>query len=330
MNKTKLLVTALISLVVMMLGVILGTQGVSIGDVFNVIWSNLTGAPLYASEVSAAIIWDLRIPRVLLAFMAGGALSLSGAVLQSLLQNPLASPYTMGVSSGASLGAAIAIVMGSTILLPVVGMGFALLAMLGVVVFARRIDVKLSGNTVILSGMVLSLFLNGILTLISALAYNESRRIALWQMGNFALRGYSYVGMLLPFYIIGIVAMFLKSRELDVITLGDEQAFSVGVNVKRTKVSLFIWTALLTGASVSLCGVIGFVDMISPHIARRVFGSKNKLVIPGAVMIGGIMMVVADLVARMVLPGKELPVGAVTAMLGAPFFAYIFIRNRRR
>lgn len=335
MNKIKLALIAIAAFLALWLGVSIGTQGIGLGETLAIIGHKLLGLPLAEgiAPTAVAIIWEVRLPRVLLAFLVGGALSMSGSVMQSLLQNPLASPYTLGVSSGASLGVGLAIVFfGSSLAgiftYPIVGMAFGIVALLLVVGFSRSVDKRMSGNTVILAGMVFSLFLNALLMLLSALAQDELKSIVLWQMGSFALKGYSYVLVMIPFYLFGLFALLASSRRLDVLTLGDEQAASIGVNVKGAKSQLFLLGGMLTGASVSLSGIVGFVDLIAPHVTRKLVGARHKLVIPASALVGGIMMVISDLVARMAVDGMELPVGAVTAILGTPFFAYIYFRNR--
>jgi iron complex transport system permease protein len=272
---------------------------------------------------------------VLLAFIAGGCLAMSGAVCQSILRNPLASPYILGVSSGASLGAGIVIVSGIVIplvagfTLPLAGFVFGLVSVFFVAAFSSRIDKSMSNNTIILCGMVFSLFINALLTMLSAIFSDDLRRIVLWQMGGFAMRGWAYVHLLLPFLVIGAAGIFRYTKEMDILTFGDDQAKSAGVDTGVLRKKLLALTAVLTGATVALSGVIGFVDLIAPHAARRIIGSRHKYLIPMSFILGGSLMVIADLIARTIISPSELPVGALTALIGAPFFAWVYFRRGR-
>ncbi|MDZ5033998.1 iron ABC transporter permease, partial [Clostridium perfringens] len=286
-----------------------------------------------AKDVS--IIWNIRLPRVLLAFCVGGSLAASGAVVQSVLKNPLASPYTLGVSSGASLGVGLLVVSGIAIpflgnfSLPLVGFICSLSTMGIVLTFASKVDKELSNNTIILTGMVFSLFFNALLTTLTALFTNKIEAITMWQMGSFSMRGWSYVKAGLPFFIIGIIGVMFYAKEMDVLTFGEEQAKSIGVEAEKVKKYLFIFVAILTGAAVAISGTIGFVDLIAPHIVRKIFGSKHSYVIPMSVVFGGVFMVITDLISRIIIVPSELPVGAVTAMIGAPFFAYLYFKKSK-
>ncbi len=278
--------------------------------------------------------WKLRLPRVLLAFIVGGCLSISGAVVQSILKNQLASPYTLGVSSGASLGAGIVIISGLSIpiisgfTLPIVGFLFGLATVYLVIVFSNKIDKSMSNNTIILCGMVFSLFVNALLTTLTALFSNELKAVSLWQMGSFAMKGWLYVRLVLPFFIIGTIGVLKYTKEMDILTFGEEQAKSVGVDTQIVKKKLFIFASILTGGAVSLSGTIGFVDLIAPHVARKIVGSSHRYVIPMSFIVGGSLMVITDLIARTIVSPSELPVGAITAIIGAPFFAWVYFKKR--
>ena len=307
-------------------------------DTIQILLHKIFNLPL-SSDVSSkevSIIWTLRVPRVLLAFLVGGSLAVSGAVVQSILKNELASPYTLGVSSGASLGAGIVIILGINIsflgnlTLPLIGFVFGLLTVYGVIVFSSKIDKTMSNNTIILSGMVFSLFVSAILTTLTSLFHEDLQSITLWQMGSFSMKGFSSVKAIIPFILIGLVGVLIHTREMDILTFGEEQAKAVGVDTTKVKKRLFIFSAILTGSAVSLSGTIGFIDLIAPHIVRRIFGSKHIYVIPMSFIFGGTLMVITDLIARTIIAPAELPVGAVTALIGAPFFAYIYFGKGKR
>ncbi|MCL2175169.1 MAG: iron ABC transporter permease [Treponema sp.] len=336
--KNKIIIIGLIiSFVIIFTAASLGSSAISFGDTILISLHKIFRLPL-SENIEArnvSIVWLLRLPRVLLAFLIGGGLAISGAVCQSILRNPLASPYILGVSSGASLGAGIIIITGITIpfignfSLPLTGFVFGLLTVFFVASFSSRIDKSMSNNTIILCGMVLSLFLNALLTTLSAIFSDDLRRIALWQMGSFAMRDWTYVRLLLPFLIIGTAGIFFFTKEMDILSFGDEQAKSAGVETGALRKKLLALCAVLTGASVALSGVIGFVDLIAPHAARRIIGSRHKYLIPMSFFIGGSLMVVTDLIARTIISPSELPVGAITALIGAPFFAWVYFRRRK-
>jgi len=336
-SAKRIIAGALLSLAIIAIAASLGSTVISPGDTALIILHKIFSLPLAAGiePVNVSIVWLLRLPRVLLAFIAGGCLAMSGAVCQSILRNPLASPYILGVSSGASLGAGLVIISGMAVpllagfTLPLAGFVFGLMAVFLVASFSSRIDRSFSNNTIILCGMVFSLFINALLTTLSAVFSDDLRRIVLWQMGSFAMRGWSYVYLLLPFLLIGATGIFRYTKEMDIMTFGDDQAKSTGIEAGTVRKKLLVFTAVLTGATVALSGVIGFVDLIAPHAARKITGSRHRHLIPMSFIFGGSLMVVADLVARTVVSPSELPVGAVTALVGAPFFAWIYFRKRK-
>ena len=334
----RIIVGFIVSVLLITAAASLGSSDVSLADTFFVLLHKIFGLPLREGMDPSivSIVWLLRLPRVLLAFIAGGCLAVSGAVCQSILRNPLASPYILGVSSGASLGAGIIIISGISIpligafTLPLTGFIFGVITVFLVSAFSLRIDKSMSNNTIILCGLIFSLFLGAVLTTLSAVFSDDLRRIVIWQMGSFAMRGWPYVKMLLPFFVAGAAGVLFYTKEMDILTLGDEQAKSAGVETGLLRKKLLVFSAVLTGAAVALCGVIGFVDLISPHAARKITGSGHRFLIPMSFLLGGSLMVIADLAARTVISPSELPVGAVTALLGAPFFAWIYFRQKKR
>jgi iron complex transport system permease protein len=336
-NNKRIIIGTIISLLIIVVAASLGSSGISLGDTIRVFANKVFQLPLNEEidPKNVSIVWLLRLPRVLLAFLAGGCLAMSGAVCQSILRNPLASPYILGVSSGASLGAGLIIVSGIAIpllgsfTLPLTGFIFGLITVFAVAAFSSRIDKSMSNNTIILCGMVLSLFLFSMLTTLSAIFSDDLRRIVLWQMGSFAMRGWIYVQLLLPFFIIGAIGIFRYTKEMDLLSFGDEQAKSAGVETSSVRKKLLALCAVLTGSAVALSGVIGFVDLIAPHAARKIIGSGHRYLIPMSFILGGSLMVITDLIARTVISPSELPVGAITALIGAPFFAWIYFRRRK-
>ena len=268
--------------------------------------------------------------------MAGGSLAVSGAVMQSILKNPLASSYTMGVSSGAALGAALVILTGFTLplipafTLPLAGTLAGLLTVYASVKVASLVDRNFENSTIILTGIVFSLFINGIITIIIALNRDGMARLIFWQMGSFASQNIKNFNVLLPICAAATIILTSLSHEMDLLTFGEEQAKTMGVDTKKVKWGLLFLASALTGTVISFVGIIGFIDLISPHIVRKLVGARHKIVIPLSFCIGGTAMVLCDMTARTILSPQELPVGAITALAGAPFFCYVYFKGRRR
>lgn len=291
-------------------------------------------APTLVSDsdpTTASILFDLRLTRVLLAALVGAALAVSGAVLQGLTQNPLADPYTVGVSSGASVGAGVAILTGVAGAWN--GLGGSLLAFIaalltmGLVFTLSRTGGRVHTAGFLLAGIVVGSFLWSVTTLLLSIAKNDQQAILSFLMGRFNEAEWSQIALLFPLTIISIVLFTVASRGLDAFAFGDETARSVGVDTERFKAGTLALSALLTAASVSVAGIIGFVGLIAPHVARSLVGPPHRGLLPASALVGAILCVVADLVARIVLKGSEIPVGVVTALLGAPFFALLLRRQ---
>lgn len=325
-------------LFILILAIRAGSVYISLSDLFKIIGSHLTGRPLPAEvdPMADSIFWTIRMPRAITAFLVGGALSVSGAVMQAVLQNPLASSYTLGVSSGASLGAGFVLLCGFSVaglesfMLPLAGFVFGLLTVALSILLASRIDRSVSNQTIVLIGMILSLFVTGIMNFMMTFYGDRSKQLWLWMTGSFSARNWTHCAILFVIGLIGFVILFMLSGRLDILTFGELQASSMGVEVKKTKIIAMLVASLLTGVSVAFAGVIGFIDLAAPHIVRKIFGPSHRIVIPMSFVYGGAFMALCDLAARTVLSPREIPVGAVTALVGAPFFAYVFFAKGRR
>lgn len=334
MKTVKISASVLASAAVIILGIAAGSVFISPADIIRIFGNRLFGTSIENIPASYVnIIMEIRFPRVVMAFLTGAALSVCGVAVQSVLKNPLASPFTLGVSSGASLGAGLVITFEFYILgsftLPAAGLVFGIASMFLMIAFASKIDRSLQGSTIVLTGMVLSLFVNGIVTLLANVHDDKYKQIMKWQTGSFSGKKWDYVLILAIIFLICGAFMFTRSRELDLLTFGDEQAGAAGLNTRAAKASLLTAAAVLSGTAVAFVGVIGFVDLIAPHITRKIFGAKHKILIPMSAVIGGIFMVLCDLAARVTVPPNEIPVGAVTALLGSPFFAWVFFSHRK-
>lgn len=335
-KPAAVIITVVIAVISVLFGISAGSVSIPVREIITAAGVRLFGQPLPEgmSPTTVNIIMDIRTPRVLLAFLTGAALSASGAVVQSALRNPLGSPYTLGVSSGASLGAALVIASGAGFFggftVAAAGLAFAVLTMFLAIGFSSKIDKGFESSTVVLTGMVISLFANAVVNLVANLSGDKYALIFKWQTGSFSGRGWAACGILSAVLIICMAVYLRYSRELDLLSFGDEQAASMGISPAKTRRILMIVMSLLTGTSVAFAGVIGFVDLIAPQIVRRIFGAKHSLSIPMSAVVGGTFTVICDLAARTVTAPSELPVGTVTALIGAPFFAYVFFKRRRK
>ncbi|WP_427109375.1 FecCD family ABC transporter permease [Lysinibacillus xylanilyticus] len=327
MNKTIVAYVTAITLLIISIWC-----GVAIGSVhipLEVLWNKA------ADETAANILWKIRLPRVLLAGLVGASLAIAGAAFQGLLKNPLADPYTLGVSSGASVGAVLTIFF--SISLPVVGhftlptfsMIGAILTMVAVMGFARIVDRSLKMETLILTGVIFSSFLGSLISLMIALSGEELRQVIGWLLGSVSMRGWPYVQMIIPFVIIGSIMLWTQRRELNVLLYGEERAKHLGVNVKRSKYIILVGGSMLTGAAVAVSGTIGFVGLVVPHMTRMVWGSDHRHLLPLSFLNGATLLIICDLIARTIIVPRELPIGVITAFIGAPVFSYIFYKQRR-
>ncbi|WP_033541792.1 FecCD family ABC transporter permease [Planococcus sp. CAU13] len=327
MNKNFLayIVSLLLLGGAIVLGVTIGTVPISPVVLFN---------PKF-DETAANILWNIRMPRVVLAGLVGAALAIAGAAFQGLLKNPLADPYTLGVSSGASVGAVMTLFFGislpflGTFTLPVMSMIGALLTMFMVMGFAKLVDRSMKMETVILTGIIFSSFLGSVISLMIALTGEELRQIIGWLLGSVSMRGWPYVQMALPFIGIGSFVLWLNRRELNAMLFGEERAQHLGVDVKKRKLSILIGGSVLTGAAVAVSGTIGFIGLVVPHMTRLVWGSDHRHLLPLSFINGAALLIVCDLLARTIISPTELPIGVITSFIGAPVFAYIFFRQRK-
>ncbi len=281
------------------------------------------------------IIWNSRLPRVLLAFCVGASLALAGAAFQGLLRNPLADPFTIGVSSGAALGAVMVIFFNITLFglgfytLPVVAIicGFiSLFIVFGLVSLSSR---SMAIETIILAGIIVSAFIGSLISLTISLGDRESMtQIIYWLYGSVAMRDWDYVKLIMPFMAVGTLMLIMHYRELNALALGEQAAEHIGVNVKRGKVMVLIGASLLTGAAVAVSGTIGFVGLVIPHLIRLLTGPNHRYVLLLSMLVGGGFLVLADVVSRTIIAPRELPIGVITALIGAPVFALLLIKER--
>jgi len=287
-------------------------------------------------NIDRAILFETRLPRVLLAAIVGAALAAAGAALQGLLRNPLAEPHLIGISGGAALGAVAAVVIGGrqllveAALLPVAAAAGALLSM-AIIYRLALVHGRLQPYVLLLSGVIYNAFAGALIMCVNAIAdLYQAQGILFWLMGNLGTRSFTLVGAITLYALAGTVWLLSNARALNVLSLGEEGAAQLGIDVDRTRRAVFFGSSLLVGAVVSVSGMIGFVGLIVPHVLRLLFGADHRLLIPASFLAGAIFLVCADTIARSALGVIEIPVGVVTALCGGPFFVYLLKRGGTR
>lgn len=324
----------LVLLMTMLLCVCAGSVPLSPGETLQILWRGLTGTE--AGGSGEAIILRVRLPRVLCVALTGASLSLCGAAMQGLLRNPLADGSTLGVSSGASLGAVLAIVLGMQFPgLPFAGtmvmaMLFAFGSLALILTLAYALDRSLATGTIILIGVVFSMFVSSLMNLLITFAGEKIKSITFWTLGS--LSGSTYVNaltLLLALTVCGGVLLALGGA-LNAFALGEEQAQHLGVSVRRVKLTVMAAVSVLLGVCVSIGGTIGFVGLVIPHMVRLVLGPDHRRLLPASLLAGAVFLLLADLVGRTLLSPIELPIGVVTSLVGAVAFLVIFYRSRKR
>ncbi len=288
-----------------------------------------------SSSIEEVIILQVRLPRVLAAAIVGIALAVAGVVLQGLLRNPMADPYIIGISAGASLGASLAIAFGIGFSffgllysIPLMAFVFALGTVLLVYSIARA-GQGVPMLTLLLVGIAVNSFLLSIMAIIRIVSGEAIHIIMAWILGSLVACNWNYVRVALPFTIIGVAVIYVFSRDLNIILLGEEQARHLGVDTERLKKIMLASATLITAAAVSISGIIGFIGLIIPHIARILVGPDHRILIPSSALAGAIVLILCDTIARTIIRPAELPVGIFTSLLGCPFFIYL-IRKKKR
>jgi iron complex transport system permease protein len=318
-----------------LLAVGVGSVGISPATTLRlVVWkAGLAARPEDVAPSAAVILFELRLPRVLLAMVVGAGLAVSGAVFQALFRNPMADPAIIGVSSGAALGAILVLLAGGGAVLGglgVYGAAFVGAALVGVLVYRlARIGPAVQVATLLLAGIAVAAVVSAVISLVMAFSGEQVRTIYFGLLGGLASRGWNALGVATPLVMAGVAVAVLAGDRLNLLTLGEERAAQLGLEVEGFKRGMLAAGALLAAAAVSVAGVIGFVGLMTPHILRLVVGADHRRLLPAVVLGGAAFMVLADLAARTVLSPQEIPVGAVTALLGGPFFLYLLRREKR-
>lgn len=321
-------------LAVMLLCICVGSVSIPLGNTIKTIWNALCGIETDVGT-SKNIILNVRLPRVLNVALVGAALSLCGAAMQGLLRNPLADGSTLGVSSGASLGAVISLAFGITI--PgveyagtmVMAMAFAFLSLLLILSLAYVLDRSMSTNSIILIGVIFSMFTSSAMNLIITFAGDHARSIAFWTMGSLSGTNYRHAAILAGTLLLCGGVILHYARELNAFAIGEDNARHIGVNVQKVKIVILVTVSVMIGVCVSISGTIGFVGLVMPHMTRMVLGPNHKRLLPASMFSGAIFLLLADLIARTLLSPVELSIGVVTSLVGAVAFIVIFYRTRK-
>ncbi|GAB3496777.1 iron complex transport system permease protein [Amycolatopsis cihanbeyliensis] len=333
--RPRTVVIGLLVLVLVMLATVLvGASDLGWRRVLAEIAAQLTGGTSPLSEREAAIVWQLRVPRVLLAGLVGAALASSGAAFQGVFRNPLADPYLLGAAAGAGMAATIVVVLAPATTdwivgpLPIAAFAGALLGV-GLSWLLGRSSGGTGTATLLLAGVAVAAFLTAVQTFVQQLNTETIRQVYTWMLGGLNVSGWREVLLALPYVATAAVVLCLCARLLDVLTLGDAEASSLGVRPGRVRLLLLAAASLATAAAVAVSGLIGFVGIVVPHLVRLLAGASYRVIVPLSLIGGAVFLIVADHIASTVLPG-ELPLGVVTAFAGAPFFLLILRTTRTR
>ena len=327
--------TCIFLLVASVLSMAVGAVSIPITSVVEVLGSHLP-LPISFGPVDAiadTIIWDIRLPRTVLAVLVGAALASSGGVMQGFFQNPMADPYIVGISAGAALGATAAFALNLDIwfmglnAVSIAAFFCALLVTLTVYMLSRR-GGRVASTTLLLTGIAIGSLATSVTSFLLVMGGEDQRRILFWLMGSLSARRWDHVYMLFPYLVVGMTIVLFFARDLNVLLLGDEQAAQLGVRVERVKVILLAAASCLAAAAVCVSGIIGFVGLLVPHLVRLVVGPDYRILTPMSALVGGLLLVLADIVARTAMAPAEMPIGILTTVLGAPFFLYLLHRRR--
>lgn len=332
-NALALTGAVLVLFAAMLVGILVGPAGLTPGGVLLDIADRLPLVDVDSglSTRQQAILWNIRMPRVVLGVLVGAMLAIAGAAYQGVFRNPLADPYLLGVSSGAGLGATLAIVVGGAAGfagVPIAAFAGGLLAVGATYSLGRTVGGSRSEVVIILAGVAVAAFANAIQTFFMQLHDDTLRQVYSWMLGRLSTDGWSDVVVVLPYVVVTVAIIALHRRTLDVMAVGDVEAASLGINPARVRLLLVCVATLGTAAVVSASGLIGFVGIVVPHAVRLLAGPGHRLLLPLSLLVGASFLVLADVLARTVMSPAELPIGVVTAAIGAPFFLVVLRRSR--
>ncbi len=323
----------LVLLAAMLVGTLVGPAGLTPQGVLLELLGRLPLVDVDSglTQRQQVILWEIRIPRVVLGAIVGATLAIAGATYQGVFRNPLADPYLLGVSSGAGLGATLAIVVGgaaASTMVPPAAFAGGMIAVLATIALGRGVGGARSEVVIILAGVAVAAFASAIQTFFMQRHDETLRQVYSWMLGRLTTSGWSEVTRVLPYVVVAVAVIFLFRRTLDVMAVGDVEAATLGIAPARVRLVLISVATLGTAAVVSVSGLIGFVGIVIPHAVRMVIGPGHRLLLPVSLLVGGAFLVLADVVARTAMSPAELPIGVVTAAIGAPFFLFVLRRSR--
>lgn len=320
-----ILISIIFFFIAIVISIGIGPVGIPFNVIINQLFDPNGNGPYHI------IIWELRLPRILLASLVGASLAVSGVVMQGIFKNPLSDPYVTGTASGGALGATIAIIVGLSSMniytLPI----FAFIGSSATTILVALIASYSSGpksENMLLAGLGISIFFSALVSYLLYMNGKDLQTVFYWLMGSFSGAQWAYVYIMLIFAIPAMAILALLGREIDPIMIGEEHAYALGVNVKKLRLIFFLLSSLLTGLSVAFSGIIGFVGLIIPHIVRIITGPNNRVVIISSIFIGGGYMVIADTLARSINIIEEFPVGIITSLIGIPVFLYLLVKEK--
>ena len=315
-------------------GVLVGPVHLGAVSVVHATFAHVFGLHSPLSRADDAILWELRLPRVILAALVGGTLAAAGASYQGVFRNPLADPYLLGAAAGAGLGATAVVAYAPSSgltgdLLPVAAFVGAAVAVVLAYVLGRSAGGAAGPGALVLAGVTIASFLTALQTFVQQQHVDTVQEVYSWLLGRLATTGWREVGIVLPYAVAAWVIILMHRRLLDVLAVGDEEAAALGVNVARVRLFVVVAATIATAAAVAVAGLIGFVGIIVPHTIRLLVGGSYRLLLPLSVVVGAGFLVFADVIARTIMAPQELPIGVVTAFFGAPFFAVVLRTTRR-
>jgi len=314
------------------MALVVGPAGLPVRGVLDELADRLPWLDVESGLTSrqAAVLWELRLPRVALGAVVGGALGIAGGAYQGVFRNPLADPYLLGVAAGAGLGATVVIVSGAaTALLPFAAFAGGAIAVATTYALARLGGTVRTTSTLILAGVAVASFFTAVQTFVQQLASDTVREVFAWILGRLTTAGWDEVWLVAPFVTVAVAILVTHRRHLDVLAVGETEATSLGLDVGRVRLTIVLAATLATAAAVAVAGLIGFVGIVVPHTVRMLSGTSYRTVLPLSLVAGAAFLVLADLVARTALSPAEVPIGVVTAFVGAPFFGIVLARSMR-
>jgi len=327
-------------LILMILGGSLGILGVSLvclnfgvvsihpKDILSILWNNSQ------NKTNGLIIWQLRAPRIVMATLTGAALSTVGGAFQGILRNPLADPYILGVSAGAALGACIGIALQYSTgyylasYLPVFAF-FGAMFSLYLVYRSSQITYSVNSTGLLLAGVAITFLFSALITVLLALSKRELHSMIFWLMGDLSTANWNKISIIILPVIIGCLLLFFSSLDLNALSLGEEEALHLGINTGKLRIRIFLIGSIIIASVVSFTGLIGFVGLVIPHITRLLVGPDHRIMLPASAFLGGIFLILCDVLARTVIAPTEIPIGAITAIVGAPLFIYLLRRKNK-